>query len=137
MWYGETYRGVNIDVANNVLDAALKISFFKANLYVTYILQRWKRGKNLLSLLLFQLLLLFGVFLIFILLTYGYLEFDYIAMIAMMVLTIFFAYIYYLLIFNKDDKDFDKKRVLWSSAVFFPGIILMIYFIIKIFINFY
>ncbi|MGE6950277.1 hypothetical protein [Staphylococcus hominis] len=91
----------------------------------------------MLSLLLFQLLLLFGVFLIFILLTYGYLEFDYIAMIAMMVLTIFFAYIYYLLIFNKDDKDSDKKRVLWSSTVFFPGIILMIYFIIKVFLNFY
>lgn len=31
---------VDIDVANNVLDAALKISFLKVNLYVTYILQR-------------------------------------------------------------------------------------------------
>ena len=55
----------------------------------------------------------------------------------MMVSTVFFAYIYYLLIFNKDDKDSDKKRVLWSSAVFFPGIILMIYFIIKVFLDFY
>lgn len=91
----------------------------------------------MITLLLYQLLLLFGIVLLFILIVFGYLNVDYVAMMVMMILTIFFSYIYHLLIFNKDDKVSDKKRVTLSSLVFFPGVFIMLFLTFKTFVQFF
>ncbi|MBA8761513.1 hypothetical protein [Staphylococcus coagulans] len=91
----------------------------------------------MISLILYQLLLLFGVVVLYLLIAHGYLTPDYMVMVVMMILTIFFSYIYYLLAFNKDDKGSDFKRLFISTVVFISGFVLAIYLIIKVFVNFY
>ncbi|SUM58359.1 Uncharacterised protein [Staphylococcus microti] len=58
-------------------------------------------------------------------------------MMAMMILTIFFAYVYYMLAFTKDEKESDFKRLLISSLIFIPGLLLEIFMITIVFIFFY
>lgn len=91
----------------------------------------------MITLILYQLLLLFGVVTLYLLIVHGYLTSDFTVMMAMMILTIFFAYVYYLLAFTKDEKESDFKRLLISSLVFIPGLLLEIFMITKVFIFFY
>ena len=91
----------------------------------------------MITLILYQLLLLFGVVTLYLLIVHGYLTPDFTVMMAMMILTIFFAYVYYLLAFTKDEKESDFKRLLISSLVFIPGLLLEIFMIAKVFIFFY
>ncbi|PNZ02184.1 hypothetical protein CD131_08395 [Staphylococcus muscae] len=83
------------------------------------------------------MLLLFCVAILYLLIIHGYLTPDFMVMEAMMILTIFFSYVYYLMAFTKDEKGSDFKKLLLSSLLFVPCILLAIYMITKVFICYY
>ncbi|AQL55607.1 hypothetical protein BVH56_00905 [Abyssicoccus albus] len=88
------------------------------------------------SIFLYQIMLFFGVVIIYSLIKYEYLQASIMAWGMMIISLVFFSYIYYLLLSTKDEEINDRKRIVQSSVIAIPCIVAMLYIIVKTYIVF-
>ena len=88
------------------------------------------------SIFLYQIMLFFGVIIIYSLIKYEYLQASVMAWGMMIISLVFFSYIYYLLLSTKDEEINDRKRIVQSSVIAITCIVAMLYIIVKTYIVF-